>query len=162
MAAKELSPLRAVRVFSGAACGSMVGRFRNEDLESQTFSDDEFDLVFHLDVLEHLFNRFKALTETFRTLKPGGFCILTAPTYSDRVKSEQVAFVEADGNIRFIWSPEYHGSPQDPEAGVLVAWRYGYDLTLQIETDRIRCGGQALAIAQRCDHGADDRSLPAQ
>jgi len=106
--------------------GSFVGPLRNEDLEKQTFADGTFDVVLHLDVMEHLFSPFLALREIERTLKPGGLCLFTAPTYPDRALSEQVAFDEP-GGLRIIGEPEYHGNPQD-EAGALVTWRYGYDL----------------------------------
>lgn len=112
--------------------GSMVGKFQNEDLEAQTFGDNSFDLVIHLDVLEHLFDPFIALREIARTLKPNGVSVFTAPTYEQRVKSEQVAFREPDGTLRIVGTPEYHGNPQHPTEGALVTWRYGYDLPLLI------------------------------
>jgi SAM-dependent methyltransferase len=105
--------------------GSMVGHIRNEDLERQTFDDATFDLVIHLDVMEHLFHPFQALREIYRTLKPGGYCLFTAPTYPGRAKSEQVAFL-VDGKLSIVGEPEYHGNPQGN--GSLVTWRYGYDL----------------------------------
>jgi SAM-dependent methyltransferase len=106
--------------------GSIVQGLRNEDLEHQTFAPEVFDFVIHLDVMEHLFNPFEALREIERTLRPGGRCLFTAPTYPERVRSEQVAFKEDDG-LRVIGAPEYHGNPQNPE-GSIVTWRYGYDL----------------------------------
>lgn len=123
------------KVFSGyypdKPFGSMVGHIRNEDLEAQTFSDRCFDLVVHLDVMEHLFDPFEALREIFRTLDYGGVCIFTAPTYPERTQSEQVAF-RSLGGIHVVGEPEYHGNPQDA-SGSLVTWRYGYDLPLLIQ-----------------------------
>ena len=113
-----------------APFGTMVGGLRNEDLERQTFADATFDLVIHLDVMEHVFSPFLALREIERTLKSGGRCLFTAPTYPERVKSEQVAFREGD-TVRIVGEPEYHGNPQSAE-GALVTWRYGYDLPLRI------------------------------
>ncbi len=110
--------------------GNMVRGFRNEDLEKQTFEDGTFDLVLHLDVMEHLFEPFEALREIERTLRPGGVCLFTVPTYSDQAVSRQVAFREV-GRVRIVGEPEYHGNPQSPE-GSLVTWRYGYDLPLRI------------------------------
>lgn len=118
--------------FPDAPFGEMVGDVRNEDLEKQTFADNTFDLVLHLDVMEHLFDPFQALREIERTLKPDGVCIFTAPTDQERFHSEQVAFQEEDG-LRIIGEPEYHGNPQRPEDGALVTWRYGYDLPLLIQ-----------------------------
>jgi SAM-dependent methyltransferase len=111
--------------------GSMVGPLRNENAEAQTLEDASFDLVVHLDVLEHLFDPFAALAECVRTLRPGGYCVFTAPTYEDRSTSEQVAFLEADGSVRIEGEPEYHGNPQSKD-GSLVTWRYGYDLPVCI------------------------------
>jgi SAM-dependent methyltransferase len=54
------------------------------------------------------------MREIHRTLRPGGVCLFTTPTYPDLVKSEQVAFREADGSVRVVGEPEYHGNPQSP------------------------------------------------
>jgi SAM-dependent methyltransferase len=101
--------------------GSMVGKFRNEDLEHQTFPDGSFDLVVHLDVMEHLFDPFAALEEIYRTLKPGGLCVFTAPTDRDLLESKQVAFL-AGGNVQIVGEPEYHGNPQRPSEAWLI-WK---------------------------------------
>jgi SAM-dependent methyltransferase len=118
--------------FPGKAFGSMIGPLRNEDLERQTFPDERFDIVLHLDVMEHLFHPFQALREIYRTLKPGGHCFFTAPTYPEMVKSRQVAQLRDDGTLAIEGKPEYHGNPQNEEEGALVTWRYGYDLPLLI------------------------------
>lgn len=115
--------------------GRNIGRLRNEDLEAQTFDDETFDLVIHLDVLEHVYQPFQLLREIERTLKSDGRCIFTAPTNRNRVMSEQVAFIKEDGEIETIGEPEYHGNPQDVVGGSLVTWRYGYDLPLLISRE---------------------------
>lgn len=122
---KNVGPIVVSGYFPDKPFGSMVGHIRNEDLEAQTFADRSFDLVYHLDVMEHLFCPFTALTEIYRTLDAGGYCFFTAPTYADRAKSEQVAFIK-DGKVTTIGEPEYHGNPQGE--GSLVTWRYGHDL----------------------------------
>lgn len=118
--------------FPNAALGAMVGGVRNEDAAHQTFETGQFDIVLHLDILEHLFAPFEALEEIRRTLKPGGLCLFSAPTDRDRMESVQVAFDEP-GGVRIVGEPEYHGNPQRPEDGALVTWRYGHDLPLQIQ-----------------------------
>lgn len=131
--------------------GTQVQGFRNEDLEAQTFPDGTFDLVVHLDVLEHLFNPFQALSEIGRTLKPEGVCLFTVPVERGRLDSEQVAF-EEEGQLRIIGEPEYHGNPQRPDEGALVTWRYGEDLPLliarragfDVEHRRFQCESTAV------------------
>jgi SAM-dependent methyltransferase len=132
--------------------GTQKGRLRNEDLEHQTFPDASFDMVMHLDVMEHLFQPFQALREAYRTLKPGGRCIFTAPTYPEMVKSRQVAHLREDGSLAIEGKPEYHGNPQHPEQGALVTWRYGYDLpvliaretSFDVEVRRWQAPGEAV------------------
>lgn len=112
--------------------GETINGLRNENLEEQTFPDASFDLVIHLDVLEHLFDPFRALNEIHRTLKPGGACLFSAPTEHNRFHSEQVARITETGDIKTVGEPEYHGNPQRQSEGALVTWRYGYDLPLLI------------------------------
>jgi SAM-dependent methyltransferase len=114
--------------------GTMVNGIRNEDLENQTFTDGLFDLVVHLDVMEHLFRPFQALREIYRTLIPGGKCCFSTPTYHDLLNSVQVAFQLDDLSTEILGEPEYHHNPQIPE-GSLVTWRYGYDLPLLISRE---------------------------
>lgn len=121
--------------YPDAAPGTRIGALRNENLEAQSFAAASFDLVIHLDVMEHLFAPFAALREIYRTLKPGGRTIFAVPTGWLTFYSEQVAFLTETG-IEISGEPEYHINPQD-EKGSLVTWRYGYDLPLLIsrETD---------------------------
>lgn len=115
--------------------GQMVNGIKNENLESLTLSSESVDVWLHLDVLEHLYSPFVALAEIYRTLRKGGICLFSAPTYTDRFASEQVAYIDEDGNIKIKGAPEYHGNPQRPEDGALVTWRYGYDLPLLIQRE---------------------------
>lgn len=45
------------------------------------FEDNSFDLVFALDVLEHVDNDFKAVQEIERVCKPGGIVLATVPAH---------------------------------------------------------------------------------
>ena len=115
--------------------GSIINGLRNENLEDLSLDDSTIDVWIHLDVLEHLYNPFQAMREIFRTLKPGGYCLFSAPTYPDRAQSEQVAWVALDGTVKTKGDPEYHGNPQNSVLGSLVTWRYGYDLPLLIQRE---------------------------
>ena len=108
-----------------------VGTFYNIDLENQDFPDCEFDIFVSLDVLEHVFDPQKAIIEIYRTLKVGGFAIMTFPI----IKSQVDAFTRraklSQGVIEYLDTPQYHGNPID-EKGSLVTIDYGYDIHKEI------------------------------
>ena len=56
--------------------GTVIHGFRNENLESQTFPDQVFDIVVTQDVLEHVYDPASVFREIARTLKPGGLIFL--------------------------------------------------------------------------------------
>lgn len=49
--------------------------------ENLPFAADTFDVVFSLNVLEHVQDPERVLAETVRTLKPGGIAVMVAPNY---------------------------------------------------------------------------------
>lgn len=49
------------------------------DVCDMPFSDNSFDAVFLIEVLEHVHNPPKALSEIYRVLKPGGILIFSVP-----------------------------------------------------------------------------------
>jgi SAM-dependent methyltransferase len=53
----------------------------NASLTDLPFSDNSIDLVCAFDVIEHIEDDHKALTEIFRTLKPDGMLFLTVPAF---------------------------------------------------------------------------------
>lgn len=106
--------------------GQMVGKFRNENLEAQTFSDESFDIVVSLDVMEHVFNPRKVFSEIYRTLRAGGLYISTFPIRKAQMEShKQRARLLADGTVQHLAEPEYHGNPISNK-GALVTYDYGY------------------------------------
>jgi SAM-dependent methyltransferase len=101
--------------------------FRNEDLESQTFADESFDLIVTQDVMEHIFDPAKAFSEIGRVLRPGGAHIFSVPLVNKEKPSEVWARKEKDGNIIYLREAEYHGNPISEE-GSLVTMGWGYDI----------------------------------
>lgn len=57
-------------------------RFKTADIRKLPFDDNYFDIVFALDILEHVQDIQDAIQEIKRVLKPGGVLILSGPTES--------------------------------------------------------------------------------
>lgn len=53
--------------------------FKKGDVHKLDFPENEFDAVFALEVLEHVFDPTKALKEIKRVLKKGGYAVLLVP-----------------------------------------------------------------------------------
>lgn len=107
--------------------GIMVGEFRNEDLEHQTYADSTFDIVITQDVLEHVYDPASAFREIARTLKPGGAHIFSVPLVSKNRPTQVWATRNQNGTPNFLHEPDYHANPVDPH-GSPVTMRWGYDI----------------------------------
>jgi SAM-dependent methyltransferase len=104
----------------------MQNGIRCENLEGLTFHDKTFDLFITQDVMEHVFHPAKALKEIYRTLKPGGAHIFTAPKHADLADSRCRARLSTAGQIEYLLPEEYHGNPIG-DGRALVTWDYGSD-----------------------------------
>ena len=103
---------------------------RCEDIENLTFSDNTFDLVIAQDVLEHVPNPRRGLSEVFRTLAPGGRHIFTVP-FNRGVETTVVRTLLEEGVLTYLLPPEYHGDPIRDE-GALVFTDFGSDIVALI------------------------------
>jgi len=117
----------ASQYYNNAAKGEIIDTFRNENLEEQTFANDTFDIVITQDVMEHVLNPDKAFSEIARTLKPGGAHIFTVPLVNKHKPTQQWAKLNEEKEFEFIFEPEYHGNPIDPE-GSPVTMHWGFDI----------------------------------
>ena len=106
---------------------TMVGDFHNVNLEKQGFMDEVFDVFISLDVMEHVFDPMKAILEIHRTLKPGGYAVMTFPIQKNQTDPLQFRANKSGNKINHLKEPEYHGNPID-ENGSLVTVDYGYDI----------------------------------
>jgi SAM-dependent methyltransferase len=146
---RECAGYLATQFFPGQPLGATVEGFRNENLETQTFADGAFDIVITQDVMEHVNDFPKALLDINRTLRPGGAHIFTTPTYP-APKTVQWAWYR-DGQIQWLYEPEYHGNPVDA-TGSPVTFHYGYDFPdlieqhcgLAVEVVRLNDVGQGI------------------
>lgn len=102
-------------------------RYRCENLEKLTFSDNSFDLFISQDVMEHIFDTEAACKEIARVLRPGGAHIFTVPLINKARTSEIWASRDENGEVTYHRDPEYHGNPVDSK-GSLVTMHWGYDI----------------------------------
>jgi len=88
----------------------------NMDIIDIQFPDDSFDAIICSHVLEHIIDDRKAMSELYRTLKPGGWAILQVPislslenTYEDfsitTIRGREEAFGQGD-HVR-IYAEDY-------------------------------------------------------
>jgi SAM-dependent methyltransferase len=105
--------------------GNQHHGFDHVDLEDQPFPAHSFDVVVALDVLEHVFEPSRAISEILRTLRPDGLAILTFPISPFLKDAMRTRAVKTGSGIQHIMEPEYHGSPF---AGMqsLVTKDFGY------------------------------------
>jgi SAM-dependent methyltransferase len=102
------------------------GKWRNENLEDQTFDSNLFDIVLTQDVFEHLFHPGRAASEIARTLKPGGLCLMTLPTMHAFGVSKRRASEGPNGVVHHL-PAQYHGNPVG-ERKSLVTMDWSYDI----------------------------------
>jgi hypothetical protein len=121
---RECDNYLATHFFPDVAPGETKNGFRCENLEHQTFDDEEFDLVITQDVFEHILNPARAFSELARTVKPGGAHVFTVPWYY--WKRTLIRAVGDNGAVKHLEEPMYHGNPIDPN-GSLVVTEWGYD-----------------------------------
>ena len=99
---------------------------RNETLCNLKFTDESFEIIVSLDVLEHIPDFPSALRECFRVLKPGGRMLLSVPFVAGS-KDNIIRARLKDGEVEHVLPPEYHGDPLS-QAGVLCYTHFGWEL----------------------------------
>ncbi|NTU57209.1 MAG: class I SAM-dependent methyltransferase, partial [Anaerolineales bacterium] len=171
---QECSQYIPSQFFPDQKPGSIVGKFRCENLESLTFADESIDLHVTQDVLEHVFHPSKVFREIARTLKPGGAHIFTVPLVNKYNPSKLRAQLSDDGQISHLEPPVYHGNPIS-SAGSLVTVDWGFDIcqhifessglfTHLIHIDDLSKGIRAeyieVLITVKPDRGGTQNSIP--
>lgn len=86
----------------------------NLDVTQLPYQDNQFDLVLHSDVLEHVGDYQKAIIECRRIVKPKGICVFTVPVIMGRLTKNRQKL-----------SPSFHGSG---ESDNYVFWEFGKDM----------------------------------
>lgn len=105
---------------------------RCEDLQALTFPDNTFDLVITQDVLEHVREPARALSEIHRVLKHGGYHVFTVPVNMARMETIPLVDVSS-GEDRLLGPPVYHLDSIRLE-GTLTYNDFGMDLLKMIDS----------------------------
>jgi SAM-dependent methyltransferase len=121
--------------FADQEPGSLHEGVRVEDVQRLTYADASFDLVTHCDVLEHVPDDMRALSELKRILRPGGRMLFTVPLHMGPHTNERARL--RDGVVEHLDTPSYHHDQLRPE-GILAFRDYGLDIL-----DRLRTAGFA-------------------
>jgi len=121
--------------FADAEPGTLRDGIRVEDVQRLTYADASFDLVTHCDVLEHVPDDARALSELQRVLRPGGRLLFTVPLHPGAHTIERARL--RDGVVEHIDAPVYHHDQLRPQ-GILAFRDYGLDIL-----DRLRAAGFA-------------------
>jgi SAM-dependent methyltransferase len=119
--------------FTDALPGEFRRGVRCEDVQRLTYVDASFDLVTHTEVLEHVPDDARALSELRRVLKPGGTMLFTVPLHDGEITLERA---RVRGNsIEHLLPPVYHDDPLRG-TGILAFRDYGSDIL-----ERLRSAG---------------------
>lgn len=112
--------------------GDVLEGVTHGDIQNSHFSDNSLDFMITGDVLEHIPFPDKAISESYRILKPGGCHIFTAPFYHHRFTNECRATLQDDGTVEEHLKPWYHDDPMRPE-GALVFNIFAPELLCMLE-----------------------------
>lgn len=115
----EVNEAGALTKYLESMKGRSIVSYPKIDLMKTQYKDDTFDLVIHSDTLEHIPDPIKALGESLRILKPGGYTCFTIPIIVRRLSKKRSN----------KWQ-SYHGSPGNDE--YLVYTEYGGDMWTQL------------------------------
>lgn len=112
--------------------GSTQADVRSEDLLNLSYADERFDLVINSDVLEHVPDIERALSEVRRILKPDGLYIFTVPVNWSQTHTRRRAEIR-DGQLVHFLPPSHHGAEQEGKHDFLVFYEYGRDFVQTCE-----------------------------
>jgi SAM-dependent methyltransferase len=116
----------------GFRSGDLKNGVLHADVQNTHFATDLLDVILSSDVLEHVPDPARAIAETHRVLRVGGWHIFTVPFYGHRFTSERRAVLDGDGTPRHLLAPQYHSDPVRPE-GVLVFNVFAPQLLCELE-----------------------------
>lgn len=112
--------------------GSVVEGIQHEDLQQLSFRDDSFDLVISSEVLELVPDAYRAHSEVYRVLRPGGRHVFTALFQSGEHDDLVRAVLDEERQVPVLLRPaEYHMDTIRPE-GALVYRTFGLETLFRL------------------------------
>ena len=123
--------------YDDSSPGSIINGTRNENLEQLSFPDNSFNIIISSDVLEHVSDIGKALSEIKRVLKPGGYHIFTIPVDYKMDRTTERAIV-TNGLIINLLEPVMHGDTMRNN-GILAFRDFGNDAISYLNRDNFEC-----------------------
>jgi SAM-dependent methyltransferase len=123
--------------FETAPFGTFVNGIRNENLEGLTFSDSRFDMLINSDVLEHVHDLDKALSEIKRVLKPGGYHVFTIPV-DEELRTSRTRTRVVNGRLEHLLEPVMHGDSIRSD-GILALRDFGGDVLDYVSREGFAC-----------------------
>jgi SAM-dependent methyltransferase len=112
----ELNEAGGLTQFLSQLPKHQLAKYPQVDMMQMSFPDCSYDLVVHSDSLEHVKQPVTALTECYRVLAPGGYCIFTIPVIVGRMTRSRAGL-----------PPSYHGDPKERAEDFAVQTEYGCD-----------------------------------
>ncbi len=129
---KQFKNLSGSEYFDGVESGTITNGVMCQNVEKVSFADEQFDLVTHTEVFEHVVNDANGFAEMFRILKPGGKMVFTVPLEGVAKTVERAKII--NGKIEHMLEPEFHGDHLTN--GILAFRNYGLDIS-----DRLKLAG---------------------
>lgn len=118
----------------------------HQDIMAFDFDDDKFDVYVSCEVLEHVPDLDKALSEAARILRPGGLFVGTVPFHMGSASRIVKAKLGPNG-IEYLEEREYHGNPTRPEEGSLVFNIPGWDFVDDLKRAGFRKAGMRFLLS---------------
>lgn len=134
---KKIKKYVVSEYFESFDFGCYINGVRNENLECLSFSDNSFDVIVTGDVLEHVIDLNKALSEIKRVLKPGGYHVFTLPVDYELARTVERARL-VNGKVEHLMKPVMHGDTIRGE-GILAFRDFGRDVLEYMNRDGFKC-----------------------
>ncbi len=127
--------------------GKVIDGVRNETLEGLTFDGESLDIVITSEVLEHVLDLPKSLSEIRRVLKYGGYHIFTIPVDYGLAETRQRVVYNADKTARHILPAAFHGD--DITEGILAQRDFGRDVDRLMAEHGFSCEEKRFSLNGR-------------